>query len=118
MNTATPLVDAAVNDAAFEDKSQPHTDWITAYAGREIEAKLNEAVEKIIGLEAEVAKWKSHFIALGAVTAQKYGAGRFGENCLHYLHYDMLKEAGARMDDFHRCGANDDGPPEGLGKTP
>ena len=43
MNSTTPLVDAAVNDTAFEDKNQPHTDWITAYAGREIEAKMNEA---------------------------------------------------------------------------
>lgn len=43
MNSTTPLVDAAVNDTAFEDKNQPHTDWITAHAGREIEARLNEA---------------------------------------------------------------------------
>ena len=43
MSTTTPLVDAAVNDTAFEDKSQPHTDWITAYAAREIEEKLNKS---------------------------------------------------------------------------
>jgi len=43
MNSTTPLVDAAVNDTAFEDKNQPHTDWITAHAGREIEEKMNEA---------------------------------------------------------------------------
>lgn len=43
MNSTTPLVDAAVDDTALEDKNQPHTDWITAYAGREIEAKMNEA---------------------------------------------------------------------------
>jgi hypothetical protein len=43
MNSTTPLVDAAVDDTAFEDKNQPHTDWITAHAGREIEEKMNEA---------------------------------------------------------------------------
>lgn len=46
MNSTTPLVDAAVNDTAFEDKNQPHTDWITAHAAREIEEKMNEAVAK------------------------------------------------------------------------
>lgn len=59
MNTETPLVDAAVNDTALEDKNQPHTDWITADAGREIEKKLNEAVEKITDLEKKLAKWES-----------------------------------------------------------
>lgn len=59
MNSTTPLVDAAVNDTAFEDKNQPHTDWITADAGRKIEKKLNEAVEKIDDLKNKLAKWES-----------------------------------------------------------
>lgn len=59
MNTTTPLVDAAVDDTALEDKNQPHTDWITADAGRKIEKKLNEAVEKIDDLKNKLAKWES-----------------------------------------------------------
>ena len=108
------LVKRAVSDLP------PHIeDCIDSFV-EERELKFPEVVpaEEAKRLEAEVEKWKSHFISMGAVAAQKYGAERFGENCLHYLHYDMLKEAGARMDDFHRCGTNDDGPPEGLGKTP
>lgn len=56
-------------------------------------------------LEREVSKWKQHFISFACVHAGQYGREHYGkEGCLHFTHYDLLKEAGARMDDFTRCG--------------
>ena len=75
--------------------------------------ELQAMDRKITELEAEVAKWKSRFISLGAAAAQRYGTERWGDNCLHYLHYDMLEQAGARMDDFCRCGDDGDVPKQG-----
>lgn len=54
---------------------------------------------------AEVARWKKNIIPFLAVHAGTYGRDHYGEGCMHYTHYDMLAEAGGRMDDFKRCGA-------------
>ena len=53
---------------------------------------------------AEVALWKKRIVPFLAVHAGNYGKDHYGENCLHFTHYDMLAEAGGRMDDFKRCG--------------
>lgn len=56
-------------------------------------------------LEREVKRWKEHFIPFAIIHAAGYGRDHYGEGCLHFTHYDLLAEAGARMDDFKRCGA-------------
>jgi len=56
------------------------------------------------GLLEEVALWKKRIIPFLAVHAGNYGRDHYGENCLHFTHYDMLADAGGRMDDFKRCG--------------
>lgn len=55
-------------------------------------------------LATEVEKWKMRFTAFAATQAADYGRDRYGEACMHFTHYDLLKEAGARMDSFKRCG--------------
>jgi uncharacterized membrane protein len=55
-------------------------------------------------LATEVEKWKMRFTAFAATQAADYGRDRYGEGCMHFTHYDLLKEAGARMDSFKRCG--------------
>lgn len=56
-------------------------------------------------LERELAQWKENFIPFAIVHAGQYGKDRYGkEGCLHFTHYDLLKEAGARLVDFTRCG--------------
>ena len=56
-------------------------------------------------LERELAQWKQNFIPFAIVHAGQYGKEHYGkEGCLHYTHYDLLKEAGARLVDFTRCG--------------
>jgi len=56
-------------------------------------------------LRREVAKWKNAFIPFAIVHAAEYGRSRFGkEGCLHFTHYDLLHEAGAKLDAFTRCG--------------
>ena len=52
----------------------------------------------------EVARWKKNIIPFLAVHAGTYGRDHYGEGCMHYTHYDMLAEAGGRMDDVKRCG--------------
>jgi hypothetical protein len=60
---------------------------------------------ELMDAREEVAKWKQNFIAFAIVHAGQYGKDHFGkEGRLHFLHYDLLKEAGARMDDFKRYG--------------
>lgn len=41
----TPETDAAVDDTAFEDKNQLHTDWVTAFFARKLERERDEARE-------------------------------------------------------------------------
>lgn len=36
----TPLVEAAINDSAFENKNHPHTDWVPASFARNLERCL------------------------------------------------------------------------------
>jgi len=55
-------------------------------------------------LATEVEKWKMRFTSFAATQAADYGRDRYGEGCMHFTHYDLLKEAGARMDSFKRCG--------------
>ena len=52
----------------------------------------------------EVEKWKKLTIPYLAIHAGIYGRDRYGEGCLHYTHYDILEEAGAKMDCFKRRG--------------
>lgn len=69
-------------------------------------AKVCRAFEKKNReLESEVARWKKNIIPFLAVHAGNYGRDHYGEGCMHFTHYDMLAEAGGRMDDFKRCGA-------------
>ena len=42
-DTPTPETDAAVNDAAFENKNHPHTDWVVASFARQLERERDEA---------------------------------------------------------------------------
>lgn len=67
-------------------------------------AAIREAGQRITELSAEVERWKDNFIPFLAVHAGNYGREHYGEGCMHYAHYDMLAEAGGRMDDFKRCG--------------
>lgn len=57
-------------------------------------------------LEADVARWKKDAIPFVVVYAAKYGLDAYGEGCMYFAHYDLLEEAGARMDDFKRCGSD------------
>lgn len=67
-------------------------------------AALLNAADEIQHLENEVARWKNNIIPFLAVHAGSYGSDHYGEGCMHYTHYDMLAEAGGRMDDFKRSG--------------
>ena len=63
-----------------------------------------ELREKLAAAESEVQQWKKNIIPFLAVHAGAYGRDHYGEGCMHFTHYDMLAEAGARMDSFKRCG--------------
>ena len=66
-------------------------------------------------LERELAQWKQNFIPFAIVHAGQYGKDHYGkEGCLHFTHYDLLKEAGARLVDFTRCGDSQN--VDGLGR--
>ena len=67
-------------------------------------AELVVTAEFARTLELEVARWKKNIIPFLAVHAGTYGRDHYGEGCMHFTHYDMLTEAGGRMDDFERCG--------------
>ena len=54
-------------------------------------------------IERDRDKWKKAIIPFLAVHAAQYGKERFGEGCMIDSHYDLLKDAGARIDDFTRC---------------
>ena len=61
------------------------------------------AASEIEWLRAEVADLKISVIAFGAPAAARYACEfGFSENHMHPAHYDILKSAGARMDDFVR----------------
>jgi hypothetical protein len=68
--------------------------------GRALEG-YPERAEK---LEVEVERWKKAIIPFLAVHAAQYGKEHYGEGGMHYTHYDMLQEAGARMVAYKRCG--------------
>lgn len=93
----TPRTDEAFSrwqDSPSEEESDP---WLLAST---LERELAEAGK-------EVARWKNHFIPFAVIHAKTYGRDHYGEGCLHFTHYDLLEAAGARMDDFKRCGAPD-----------
>lgn len=70
--------------------------------------QANDISKQIKALQAEVEVWKQRFIPFAIVHAGAYGKDLFKKDgCLYYKHYDMLKAAGARMDDFTRCGDGD-----------
>ena len=52
--------------------------------------------------EAEVKRWKELFVNFGVIHCANYGREHFGDGFMHPFHYDLLKEAGARMDDFKK----------------
>lgn len=61
------------------------------------------AATEVERLRAEVADLKISVIAFGAPAAARYARDfGFSENHMHPAHYDILKSAGARMDDFVR----------------
>lgn len=70
----------------------------------ELRIVQSDVSSRQLELEGEVAKWKSYFIPFAIVHAGQYGEAHYGKNCLHFTHYDLLKEAGARLVDFTRCG--------------
>lgn len=55
--------------------------------------------------EAEVKYWKGLFVNFAVIHCSAYGKEHFGDGFLHPVHYDLLQEAGARMDDFQKGGA-------------
>ena len=55
-------------------------------------------------IEREVTRWKDLFVTFAIVHAGRYGEEHYGKGCMHFTHYDLLKEAGARLVDFKRCG--------------
>lgn len=62
----TPETDAAVDDTAFEDKNQVHTDWVTAFFSRKLERERDEAWAAIAGWENKW-KWAVEMAALAEV---------------------------------------------------
>lgn len=50
----TPETDAHVNDSAFVDKNQPHTDWVEAYFARKLERERDEARDQITEKDAQI----------------------------------------------------------------
>lgn len=68
-------------------------------------AAMLNAADEIENLDREVERWKKSIIPFLAVHAGVYGRDHYGECCMHFTHYDLLKEAGGRMDDFKRSGA-------------
>lgn len=91
-NTDTPETDAAraeYQKAMWTGKTLPSQEMVPITFARKLERDKN--------------KWKKAIIPFLAVHAAQYGKERFGEGCMIDSHYDLLKEAGARMDDFTRC---------------
>lgn len=63
-----------------------------------------ELREKLAESDKEVARWKRAVIPFLAIYAAQYGKDIYGDNCMHCTHYDLLEEAGGRMDSYKRCG--------------
>lgn len=70
-----------------------------SFLARQLERELSQAV-KVAGEALDL--WKRRFITFAIIHAAQYGIDHHGEGCLNAVHYDMLKEAGARLDDFKR----------------
>ena len=93
----TPRTDAEAFDCMNGNPLAPNGCWVV---------KRDFARQ----LEQEVAKWKENFMPFALIHAARYGAERYGKDCIHFTHYDMLKEAGARLVDFKRCGDSQNDP--------
>lgn len=95
---AARLRAAVVKDSGCDDDECP--------AVESFEVAIRQlGLGDIKALQNEVAKWKQNFIPFAVVHAGEYGKELYGkEGCLHFTHYDLLAEAGGRMDNFTRCG--------------
>jgi hypothetical protein len=63
----------------------------------------DEAADRLAALEAENADLKSSVVAFGGPWAVQFAKMHgLPDKYLHQTHYDILKAAGARMDDFIR----------------
>lgn len=58
---------------------------------------------RLADIMSERVRWKDLFIPFAILHAAPYGKNYFGDGYLYPTHYDLLKEAGARMDDFKRA---------------
>jgi hypothetical protein len=90
-NTNTP----PTSDGNQSDKATS-AQKVYASTARKLERERDAALK-------EVKKWKEKTITFGAVFMAPYGRDHYGEGMLHPDHYDILKDAGARMDDFKRA---------------
>lgn len=90
--------------AVGESKTPITTELVFCVKGKTDWEAANAFMRQCLAFEEELAKWKSRFITFAVMHASIYGRDHYGDGCLHWTHYDMLKEAGARMDDFKRCG--------------
>ena len=63
---------------------------------RRIERERDDALE-------EVKRWKENCTPFLVIYAAKYGEENIGKGFLHASHYDLLEQAGARMDAFTRA---------------
>lgn len=70
----------------------------------ELEHHYTRLRARAVEMERENAEWKRRIIPFLAIHAANYGLDHYGEGCMHFTHYDMLAEAGGRVDDFKRCG--------------
>ena len=62
-----------------------------------------EKEKEVARLREEVKKWKQLFVNFAVIHCGQFGEQNFGKDYLHPLHYDLLKEAGARMVNFKRA---------------
>jgi hypothetical protein len=103
----TPETDAALIDAQQYYKPLNIYRFVFKDVSTKLERERNLAIQKLAASRLEVARWKKAIIPFLTVHAAAYGRELYGDGCMHFGHYDMLKEAGARMDDFRRCGDNE-----------
>lgn len=74
------------------------------YNPDDLRGKYADLRARAVEMEKENAEWKRRIIPFLAVHAANYGLDHYGMGCMHFTHYDMLAEAGGRVDDFKRCG--------------
>ncbi len=102
--TSTPRTDKLATelwgDDAF-DGEFGHFEMVTL--SRQLERKLSEKTAEVARLREDVKRWKELFVNFAIVHCGQYGEQHFGKDYLHPLHYDLLKEAGARMVDFKQA---------------